>query len=327
VLRRSPFFAVIPAGVAVALAVSRWLIQGSGNVYTSLTKRFYVPDQDLGWRIAGDRPIWLGLEAIAITVGVALGLTGAAWLIRRIERRRGRPWRWPRIASWIVSPLPLVIPIAAFATGGPPDHAVEMLPSGQTAAAPTSGFEGGLALPEGTYRTASGSAITARISAGKETFDARFTGVTGAWQGRPGALDGASTATFSVPAASVDTGIDLRSQHAREEYLYANKFPQIGFALDAMIAARQDAPDTLAFRARGHMELMGAQVPVEITGTARALDAAAATRLGLAAGAAGLIVRADTEISIQATPLRADADSFDADRIPIHVDLILANTK
>lgn len=319
---------MIPTGVAIALAGVRWLIQGSGNVYTSLDKRFYVPDPDLGWRVSGEHPIWLGLEVIGIMLAIAGAIVVASFVIRRVERKRGTSWRWPRIVAWAVAPLPLVVPIAAFATGGAPDRAVDILPAGQTAAAPTEGFDGGLDLPAGTYHATTGSAITARISAGEETFDARFTGdITGTWEGTPGTLDRTSTASFSVAASSVDTGITLRSQHAREEYLHADKFPRIGFALDTIVAARRDAPDAIAFRARGHLDLLGAPVPVEVTGMARALDAAGATRLGLPAGARGLVVRADTAISIKATPLVADADSFDADRVPIHVDLILARTE
>jgi hypothetical protein len=327
VLRRSPFLAVIPASVAVAVAGLRWLVQGSGNVYSTLGKRFYVPDPDLGWRVAGADPIWLGLEVIGVLAGVTAALAAAAWVIRRVERKRGRPWRWARIASWVVAVLPIGVPIAAFVSGGRPDGAVDLLPEGQTAAAPTEGFEGGLSIPDGSYRAIAGSVITARISAGQETFDARFSGVEGAWHGRPGQLDAKSSAAFSVAASTVDTGIALRSQHAREDYLHADQFPRIGFALEAMVAARQDAPDAVVFRARGRVELMGATIPVEVTGAARALDAAGAQRLGVPAGARGLVVRADTAISIKATPLVADADSFDADRVPIHVDLVLANTQ
>jgi hypothetical protein len=328
VLQRSPFLAAIPAGVAVIVAGVRWLVQGSGNVYTTLSKRFYVPDPDLGWRVSDADPIWLGLEVIGGLVGVTVAVAAAAWAIRRRERKRGKPWRWARIASWVVASVPIAVPVVAWASGGAPDGAVELLPAGETAEAPTEGFDGGLALPAGTYRAAAGSVITARVSAGQETFDARFAGdLTGAWQGDPGHLDQPGTGAFSAAVASVDTGIGLRSQHAREDYLHGDKFPRIGFALDAIVAARQDAPDAVAFRARGRVELMGETIPVEVTGAARALDAAGAARLGLPAGARGMVVRADTAISIKATPLVADADSFDADRVPIHIDLVLANTQ
>src|SRR5690242_18942060 len=82
-LKRSPYLAAIPTAIAIALAALRWLIQGSGNVYTTLAKRFYVPDPDLGWRVSGEHPIWLGLEVIGVMAGIAAGLAGAAWVIRR----------------------------------------------------------------------------------------------------------------------------------------------------------------------------------------------------------------------------------------------------
>jgi polyisoprenoid-binding protein YceI len=326
-VNRSPFLLLIPAVIALALAVVRWLIQGSGNVYTTLAKRFYVADRDLGWRVLTDGPIWIGLEVIGAIAGVVVALAVAAWVIRRVERKRGTPWRWARIAALVVSVLPLGVPVAVFATGTGPDGAVEMLPVGQTAAAPTAGIEGRLnGMPEGTYQVQNGSSITARLAAGKETFDARFAGdLRGEWRSTPSDLTRPTTAEISVDAASVDTGIDLRSKHAREDYLYTGKHPRIGFTLGRLIAARQDAPDTIAFRAAGTISLMGAEIPVEVTGTLRALDAEAAGRLGLPAGTPTMIIQADTELQISRTPLAADRDSFDTDRIPIHVSLVVAN--
>jgi polyisoprenoid-binding protein YceI len=327
-LDRSPFFAVIPAGIAVAGALARWLVQGSGNVYTTLSKRFYEPDPDLEWRLADARPMWIGLEVIGILAGITSAIAVAAYVIRRVEAKRGRRWTWPRIATLALAIGMWAVPIVVFASGGAPANAVEMLPAGKTAAAPTSGFEGGLGLPSGTYRASAGSAITARLEAGHETFDARFASdVAGEWTGDPARLDGAHRAAFSVKAASVDTGIALRSQHAREDYLHADKFPEVGFTLERVVAARQDAPDTVAFRATGALALMGASIPAEITGSARALDAAAATRLGVPSGRAAFVVRADTAISIKASPLAVDADSFDVDRVPIRVDLVLVKTE
>ena len=324
---RSPYLAAIPAAVAVAAAGARWLIQGSGNVYSALEKRFYVADPDLGWRVASDTPIWIGLEVIGILVAVAIGIVGAAFVIRRIERKRGTAWRWPRIAAWIVAALPLVIPIAAFATGLGPDGGREALPRGVTAAPPERGIEGDLGRPAGRYEVVkhAGTAITARVAAGKEAFDARFAGdIQGVWVGDPSDLTTPMTADVSAAAASVDTGIELRSKHAREEYLYADKFPRIGFALRRVLAARQDAPDVVVFRAEGAVSLMGKAHVVETTGTMRALDGAAAQRIGLA-GQTVLAVQADLQLKISQTALAADADSFDNDLIPINVALVLVH--
>jgi hypothetical protein len=43
-VKRCPYLALVPAGVALVAAGARWLVQGSGNVYTTFAKRFYVPD-------------------------------------------------------------------------------------------------------------------------------------------------------------------------------------------------------------------------------------------------------------------------------------------
>jgi hypothetical protein len=80
---RSPFLLAIAPAVAVGAGGVRWAMQGSGNVYTAVHKRFYVPDPDLGWRVQAGGPVWLGLEVLAILGAITVGVLGAAWLIRR----------------------------------------------------------------------------------------------------------------------------------------------------------------------------------------------------------------------------------------------------
>jgi hypothetical protein len=331
-VKRSPFLAVIPAALAVALAGVRYLVQGSGNTWTKLEMRFYIPDPDTSYHVIRTDVIWLGLEAIGVLVGIAVGLTAAGWVIRMLERRRADDKRWivprvGRIATWVVGVGALAVPIAAFASGGAPDGATTERPRTGIAKPPTEGFDGGLALPAGTYRVAgTGSALSAEITAGHETFDARFErDITGSWQGAPEHLDQPFTASFSVAAAVVDTGVDKRSEHARDEYLYAGKHPRIGFELQKILATRLDGAE-LVFRATGAIALMGAVIPAEVIGKAKVPDAAARTRFGLGSEPA-FVVEAETEFSIKASPLKADADSFDVDRVPIHVVLVLAKTE
>ena len=86
---RSPWAPVVLPVVAIIASLIRWYLQGSHNVYTALTKRFYVPDLDLGWRVSTQHPIWLGLDACAILAAVALALAVGAFVICR----RGRAFR------------------------------------------------------------------------------------------------------------------------------------------------------------------------------------------------------------------------------------------
>lgn len=321
----SPLWALAPAVAALAAAVTRWLVQGSGNVYTATTKRFYVPDPDLGWRVAPGGPFWIGLELVAILGAVAVGVAIGALIVRRWERRRGTV-AWARAGLFVVAALTLAAPAWAFASGLGPARGREVLPDGATAAAPTSGVEGSLDLPAGRYEVIAhaGTAITARVEAGEERFEARFgRAIDGAWTVDPRDLTQAGQATITVDVTAIDTGIALRTQHAREEYLHADRFPRIALRLGPLVATRQDGPRQVAFRSAGTLAFMGEDIAVAITGNVRATDEAARARLGLPAQAAAVLVDADFTITVSGTALRADRDSFDSDRIPIHVSLVL----
>ena len=327
----SPFAPVVLPLAALIAALVRWQLQGSQNLSTALHKRFFIPDPDLGWQVSAQHPVWLGLEACAVIAAIAAGLAIAGWWIARREARLGRRATGLRRAAWLVGVLPLAIPIAAFASGGAPHGALDTLPA-STIRGIESGIVGIIDAPAGRYEVVahSGTSITAHLSAGHETFDARFgtTGtIRGSWQGDPHDLSQPIAGQISVDAASVDTGIDLRSSHARDEYLKAGSFPQISVAIDRVLAASQAGANSIGFRAHGTLGLIGKTHEVEITGTMKKPDAAALTRLGLN-GVTGdvLLVQADLAVMIKDTALAADAKDFDGDRIPIHVSLVMRHT-
>jgi hypothetical protein len=317
----------MPISLALAAlvgAVTRWALQGSWNLYTALAKRFYVPDRDLGWRISGQHPVWLGVEVCAVLLALAIGVTILAVIVRRREARHGVAAPALRALSWLLAIPPLIVPIWAFASGAGPLGGVDTLPAGAAVAPPTEGISGGLALPAGRYEVVAhpGSSITAHLSAGHEAFDAVFVGgLSGSWRGDPGALATPMSGEVSVAAASVDTGIGERSKHAREEYLHVDRFPRLGFTLERLVAAAPGAAGEVVFRATGAIALMGQRHPVELTGTLRAPDAAGRARLGLTGDV--LLLSADLALSIRATALAPDAGDFDGDRLPIHVGLVL----
>lgn len=324
---RSTFAPIVLPLAALIASLVRWLIQGSGNYYTALHKRFYVPDPDVGWAESTQHPIWIGLEACAVIAAIAVGLAIGGWVIRRREAKTGGRATVLRGAAWAVGALPLILPIAAFASGGGPANGRSLRPETTTTAPTTPGIAGALPLPAGRYVVAAHSAtsISARISAGGEAFDAVFAGgVEGTWQGDPRDLAQPMTAQVSVAAASVDTGIGERSDHARESYLQNGKHPRITFTLDKLLAARQDGPAQIAFKAQGTVGLIGKTHHVEVTGTLRQPDAAAQQRLGVTGDV--LLVAADFALAIHETALAPDAKDFDGDRIPVHVSLVLRHT-
>ena len=323
---RSPFAPVVLPLAALIAALVRWQMQGSRNLYTAINKRFYIPDPDLGWRVSSRHPIWLGLEICAVIAAIAVGLVVAGWLVRRREATRGRRATGLRAASWIIAGVPLAVPLAAFASGSGPASALDTLPA-STIQGIEAGIVGTIDAPAGRYEVIehAGTSITAHLSAGHETFDARLGGgIRGAWQGDPHDLTAPVVCEASVDAASVDTGIDERSKHAREAYLLAAKYPRITVALDKVLAASQAGANTVAFRAHGALGLIGKTHSIEVTGTLKKPDAAALARLGLSGEI--LLVQADFAVVIQQTALASDAGDFDGDRIPIHVSLVMRRT-
>ncbi len=320
---RSPFAPVLLALVALTASLVRWAVQGSGNLYTAVAKRFYVPDPDLGWKIAPEHPVWLGLEVCAIIAAIAIGLAVGGLVIRKLETRRGTPHRVLRLAAWAVAAVPLIVPVVAFSSGGAPAGARDVLPAAR-AVALEEGVQGSIDLPAGTYAVVahSGNAITAKLTAGGEAFEARFSGdVAGSITIDPRALGTQTTGEVSVATASVDTGIGERSKHAREGYLLATAHPRLTFTLGTLIAARQDTPNTVAFRALGTVTLIGRTHPVEVIGTLSRPDAAGLARLGLTGDV--LIVNAQLSLRIKDTALAPDAADFDGDLIPVNVTLML----
>lgn len=324
-VHRSPFAPIILPLVALLASVVRWLAQGTGNVYTAMEQRFFVPDPVFDWRESSQHPLWLGLEVIGLIGGVLVAVVIAAIWIRSRERN-GKSGKLLRLLAWVASPLPLVIPIAAFASGPGPEGGRLTVPADANVAAPESGIEGKLALPAGRYEVFAhpdGTFVSARVKAGGDEFEARFAGdPQGFWQADPADFAQPMTAEISVAAASVDTGIELRSKHAREEYLFVEKFPRVAFKLARVIATRQDGPSKISFRGAGSVALSGKEVELEVTGSLQPLEEQAKAPLGLT-GRSVVKVKAQLVLPLAKTALKPS--DFNAAEFPITVSLVLVH--
>lgn len=312
--------------VALLAAGARWLSQGRGNLYTDSALSYYVPDRDIGWRFVEQGPFSVGLDAIAVLFCYALGFAVVLLVVRRWERRRGRPLPAVRTLRWVAAALPLVVPVWAFASGSIPEAASEEAPAG-VVEAPAGSISGGLpGLPAGVYRVVphAGTRIVAKLSGGGEKFEARFVReIEGTWRGAPADLRQPMSADVSVATEVVDTGIELRSKHAREDYLIAAQFPRIRFRLERLLGAQRAADGSVAYRAAGIAELMGRPHRVTVTGSLIAPDAEGRKRLGFAPADPVLRATASFELTIKETKLAPDAGDFDGDIIPIQVQLVL----
>lgn len=310
-----------PAAAAL-LAGIRWALQGSGNVYSDPSRSYYQPDPDLGWRFVEQGPLWLGLDVVGGLVITAIATYAfGAWLDRRPDADRLREGLAGRVI-WALGLATLALPIAAFVSGGLPDGARETLPE-QAIEAPDDGINAHLAgLPAGRYAVLEGherNAIIASVAAGGETFETRFGGVSGSWQLHPGDLRQPMQAQVSADPATVDTGLTARSNHARE-YLEVEDHPTLGLRFEALTGS-EAIDGGLRIAADGRLDLIGDELPVEVTATMRVLDAPARARLKIAAEYA-VRVEGNLTVRIADTKLKPSASDFSAETIPIRVELI-----
>lgn len=315
---------------ALIAALGRWYLQGSSNLYTAPRKRFYVPELD-SWVLTDRAVLWLGLEVIAAMAAITIALVVGGWFIRRRERKLGARSTILRVIAWLVAVGLVGIPLAAFLSGDRPPGGEDIRPIVEAPKlappAPTGpAITGSIELPAGRYEVVAphkSTSISVRLEAGGDVFDAVFADVKGEWRADPKDLTQPMTAEITAATASVDAGIEMRSKHAREDYLKAKQFPRIGWKLEKLVQAKPEG-DKVLFKATGTATLMGKTHPVEVTGSLKLADAAALKILGLTG--AVLIVDAGFSLVIKETGLAASADTFTGDRFPIHTSLVLRHT-
>lgn len=330
---RSAFAPVVVGLAALIAALGRWYLQGSNNIYTAPKKRFYVPELD-GWVLTDRAVLWLGLELIAAIAAITVALVIGGWLIRRRERKLGARSTILRVIAWLAAVGLVGIPLAAFLSGGRPPGGEDIRPIAEAPKlappAPTGpAITGSLDLPAGRYEVVAphkSTSISVRLEAGGDVFDAVFVEVKGEWRADPKDLTQPMTAEVTAATASVDAGIEMRSKHAREDYLKAPKFPRMGWKLEKLVQAKPegDKGEKILFKATGTATLMDKTHAVEVTGSLKKADAAALKVLGLTG--AVLIVDAGFSLVIKETSVAASADTFTGDRFPIHTSLVLRHT-
>ena len=299
--------------------LTRWFLQGSYNLYTSINKRLYIKDPDLGWRVV-EGPVWLGLDSLLITAASAIVVLVGAWWARKILSSKYRPLL--RVLLWVAAILPVGIPAWAFVTGLGPSNAVDALPQQSNSIVPI-GVDGSLPnLPAGRYDVVDHPQvnITAQLTAGGEVFEARFSGASGYWQGNPGSLTEPIEANILFESASVDTGIRLRSKHAREE-LKVHEYPQISFALTRILGVAQREQNAIGFVADGVVHLMGGKHRAKVSGVVRRVTQQTRARFTELADRPAFIVNANFLILIDQTAIGNDG-TFSSNKVPIQATVI-----
>lgn len=313
---------ISPVVAGTALAALRWGWQGSGNLYSDLSHRSYVPDTVAGWRLTDDGPIWLGLDIVGVLAALTLGILVAAWWLDKRDASSGL-----KALLWAASAAALIPSTAAFFSGGLPEGAVETRPT-VVVQAPDGGVTVSLrGLSAGRYIVRGEHPVTsvlATVSAGGESFETRFAGASGELLGDPSDLSQPLAIAVEVDASTVDTGVELRSKSARD-YLQVQQHPTMTLSIDALSATTRFADDAVTFAAEGRLGFVGDTIVVTVTGTLTALDQGSRRQRGIDASEA-ILVSAAFAIPIAETALKADASDFSSDEIPIHVTLLLTKS-
>ena len=117
-----------------------------------------------------------------------------------------------------------------------------------------------------------------KAASNRAAFTANFMGET--FQGATGKIDGyvfwKSTDTekgtfvgsdiyFEVDLGALDTGIDMRNHHMRENYLHTEKYPYAGYKGRIVKSAKQGSREFLV-EVEGVMTIHGANKPLAVTG-------------------------------------------------------------
>jgi len=296
----------VPAGLVVGLLaaglwLARWLAQGPGTMWTDTARRFYVPDATLGYVTTEATWVWLGLDGLGVIVGLVVGTLALVPLVRWTEGRGiSKVLRFLALCGGALLFLAPLVPAWAFVSGTPPAGA-ELTMQGGGATHPS----GPLAVSARHFVVADNvkaNLLAVRIDAGGETFDARFEALAGT-----AALDPLQ-ATLVAQAGSIQTGVALRDQHARE-YLMVEQHAAITLTLHDIVLANDGS-----YTAKGDCTLLGKTLPVAVTGTLGALDATQRKDLGIEAPEA-LLANGTFTVSIKATPL--DPKNFDSDQLVV----------
>lgn len=318
-------------GLGVALWTARWLMQGADTVYTDVARAFWVERTRGVWVETADRWVWLGVEGLfavlAVVVGTAamLFISGRAPkpLIAKISTALSR-------VGAVVALVTPALPVWAFISGTPPEGAERLMPLAPTPAPPSAGAGASgaelalvpLGLPTGAWVLADTrtNLLAARVTAGGETFDAKFGPLSGSVDLAEDLKS--SRAGFTVPSSSVDTGIELRNSHA-QGYLLADQHGTIGLSIAklANVGPGADA-ESRNFETEAELSFMGKVLTVKVTGSLTSLSKEEMADFGVSAAQA-LLVKASFTLPLKATAL--DPKNFDTvqTQIPLTARLVL----
>ena len=127
----------------------------------------------------------------------------------------------------------------------------------------------------------SGNSLTFRLSAPLETIVGTSAGVSGHFSFDPNDVRASSDASFVVDVASFDTGIDMRDEHFRDNFLHTGEYPSAVFTLDRILKSSKKKlkpGESAELEAEGTFDLHGVKRTERVKGVVTYIEGSDATK-------------------------------------------------
>ena len=126
-----------------------------------------------------------------------------------------------------------------------------------------------------------GNTVTFKVSAPLETIVGTSAGVSGHFTFDPGDVKASGDARFVVDVTSFETGIDMRDEHFRDNFLHTGQYPTAVFTLDKIVktSRKKLKPGQSAeVEAEGTFDLHGVKRTERVKGVLTYIEGSDATK-------------------------------------------------
>ncbi len=126
-----------------------------------------------------------------------------------------------------------------------------------------------------------GNTVTFNISAPLETIVGTSAGVSGHYKFDPNNVNGNGYGEFTVDVTSFNTGIDLRDEHFRDNFLHTDDYPTSTFKLEKITSASKSkvkSGESVDVEAEGTMTLHGVSRKETVKATITYIEGSEATK-------------------------------------------------
>ena len=133
----------------------------------------------------------------------------------------------------------------------------------------------------GTGKNDPGNTVTFKVSAPLETIVGTSPAIGGHLKFDPDNVKASSGGRFEVDVAAFNTGVGLRDEHFRDNFLHTDKYPKAVFTLDRVVRASRNkvkSGESVELEAEGTLKLHGVEKKEQVKATVTYLQESEQTR-------------------------------------------------